>query len=301
MPTSFVRLIVAGLTLVLAVLTGLVTGFVAGGEGCGTSQTPASTVTTPSTGPTTSGGGPVGEAPTAEGSPSGDGGKPNVEVPDGEGPSEGGGLPGVTEALTLNSDGCPSGFDALSAVFGFLGALLTGGIIAGIALFVPRTDAPAAARPVSSGAYGEGGPPAPGGGYGGVPVGVGAPIGVSHQVGSATGSHAVLTDAGTAAPDTGRLGRERKTLVETCIYVRDRATSKAIADRLAWALNEVGVVEDRPAGEQFDTARHEAGGTTPTTDQTLSGKIAAVEISGYTDRGQIVRAPVVTVYQAEVR
>jgi hypothetical protein len=282
MPTSFVRLIVSGLTLVLAVLTGLVTGFVAGGPGgCGdTGQTPAPTVSSAATsaGPSTAGGGPVGEA-----SPSDDGGKPNVDVPEGDTP-ENGGLPGVNEAFTLNDDGCGNNaIDPLTAFFGFLGALLAGGIVAGIALFVPRTDAPAA-RPVSSGAYGEPGysPPAQ------------QPISSSHS----TGSHAVLTDA---APETGRLTRERKTLVETCIYVRDRATSKAIADRLAWALNEVGVVEDRPAGESFDTARHEAGGTTPSTDPALTGKIAAVEISGYTDRGQIVRAPVVTVYQSEGR
>ncbi|GAA0278160.1 nucleotide exchange factor GrpE [Cryptosporangium japonicum] len=282
MPTSFVRLIVAGLTLVLAVLTGLVTGFVAGGPGgCGdTGQTPASSVSSaaPSTGPSTAGGGPVGEA-----SPSDDGGKPDVDVPGGT-PPENGGLPGVNEAFTLATDNCASGFDALSAVFGFLGALVTGGIIAGIALFVPRTDTPAAAaQPVSSGAYGGYGPPPQQ-----------QPVSASHS----TGAHAVLTDA---PPETGRLTRERQTLVETAIYVRDRATSKAIADRLAWALSEVGVVEDRPAGEPFDTARHEAGGTTPTTDPALSGTIAAVEISGYTDRGQIVRAPVVTVYQSEAR
>jgi hypothetical protein len=188
-------------------------------------------------------------------------------------------------------------------VFGFLGALFAGGIVGGIALFVPRTDGPAATRPVSAGGYPDGVPGSGhGGGHGGGHgLGVAQPVGVSRSVGSATGSHAVLTDRATAAPETGRLGRERKTLVETCIYVRDRATSKAIADRLAWTLNEVGVVEDRPTGEAFDTARHEAGGTTPTGDRALSGTIAAVEISGYTDRGQIVRAPVVTVYQAEVR
>ncbi|MFG1924837.1 hypothetical protein [Cryptosporangium sp. NPDC048952] len=278
MPTSFVRLIVAGLTLVLAVLTGLVTGFVGGGDGCGTTgQTPASTA---STGAPTSGGGPVGSA-----SPSAEPNKRDVDAPDGNGPTDNGGLPGVNEAFTLDADGCANdNFDPLSAVFGFLGALMTGGIIAGIALFVPRTDAPAGAataRPVSSGAYG------------GVPN-YPPPVNASHS----TGSHAVLTDA---ALDTGRLTRERKTLVETAIYVRDRATSKAIADRLAWALNEVGVAEDRPAGEPFDTGRHEAGGTTPTNDPALSGTIAAVEISGYTDRGQIVRAPVVTVYQSEAR
>jgi len=310
MPTSFVRLIVAGLTLVLAVLTGLVTGFVAGGSGCDeTGQTPASTVSTaPSTGPSTAVGGPAGPvddetkgaATASPGEPAG----PNNNIspqPDTTGGSQ---LPGINEAFALAGDGCGSGFSALTAVIGFLGALFTGGIVGGVALFVPRTDGPGATRPVSAGAYGDGGygEGTPGGGRGiGQPLGGGQPGNVGHSVGSATGSHAVLTDLGTAAPETGRLTRERKTLVETCIYVRDRATSKAIADRLAWALNEVGVVEDRPAGEPFDTARHEAGGTTPTPDHALSGKIAAVEISGYTDRGQVLRAPVVTVYQADVR
>ncbi|SHN46004.1 nucleotide exchange factor GrpE [Cryptosporangium aurantiacum] len=298
MPTSFVRLIVAGLTLVLAVLTGLVTGFVAGGPGCDdVAPAPASNVSTaPTTAPSDGPGGPAGpaEAPTAEGAspdePGGQGGPNNDVSPQPDNTNEGT-LPGINEAFTLTDDGDCSGFSVLTAVVGFLGALFTGAIVGGVALFVPRTDGETAAgRPVS------GVPGAPGSGAG---VGIGQPLSSVHSVGSATGAHAVLTDV--QAPETGRVTRERKTLVETCIYVRDRATSKAIADRLAWALNEVGVVEDRPAGEPFDTARHEAGGTTPTNDRSLSGTIAAVEISGYTDRGQVVRAPVVTVYQADVR
>lgn len=309
MPTSFVRLIVAGLTLVLAVMTGLVTGFVAGGDGCGDGRTPTSTASVaPTAGASSSSsssvGGPAGPAGDADSPTPDEPAGPNIKVNPDQGGDADGTQPRLNETFAL-AGGC-SGFDPLTAVVGFLGALLAGGIVAGIALFVPRTDGPGSGGPGSAGSDGTGAVrPVSSGGYdpGPVPAGaaVGAPIGGVGSRGSATGSHAVLTDAGAVATDSGRLGRERKTLVETCIYVRDRATSKAIADRLAWALNEVGVVEDRPAGEAFDTARHEAGGTTPTTDPALSGTIAAVEIAGYTDRGQIVRAPVVTVFQGEAR
>ncbi|MFI5954222.1 nucleotide exchange factor GrpE [Cryptosporangium sp. NPDC051539] len=299
MPTSFVRLIVAGLTLVLAVLTGLVTGFVAGGPGCD-EITPTSTV---STGPASTGNGPAnapaGASPSASGdinkgelNPGGNDSRPQSPKSD-TGKID---QPGINESLTLTGATADcSGFSALTAVFGFLGALFTGAIVGGVALFLPRTDAPA---PVAAGSGGlsSGAGYGAGGGRSG-DLGVGQPL-VGRS--TATGTHAVLTETGAPA-ETGLLRRERKTLVETCIYVRDRATSKAIADRLAWALNEVGVVEDRPAGEPFDTARHEAGGTTPTADQAMAGRIAAVEISGYTDRGQVLRAPVVTVYQPDAR
>jgi hypothetical protein len=107
-------------------------------------------------------------------------------------------------------------------------------------------------------------------------------------------------------PADGALGRqleqvqaERGTLVQTCIYVRDRATSKAIADRLGWALQEVGVSTVAPTGATFDPAHHEAGGSTATAEPTKVGTIAAVEVPGYVDRGVVVRAPVVTVYREE--
>jgi GrpE protein len=109
-----------------------------------------------------------------------------------------------------------------------------------------------------------------------------------------------------AAPADGVLARqleqtqaERGTLVQTCIYVRDRATSKAIADRLGWALQEVGVSTVAPTGVTFDPAHHEAGGSTATAERAKVGTIAAVEVPGYVDRGVVVRAPVVTVYREE--
>jgi len=90
---------------------------------------------------------------------------------------------------------------------------------------------------------------------------------------------------------------DRGTLVQLCIYLRDRLTSTALATRLDQALNQVGVSTVEPTGERFDPSHHEAGGTLPTTDSKLVGTIATVEAPGYADRGVLLRPPVVTVYQ----
>jgi hypothetical protein len=96
-----------------------------------------------------------------------------------------------------------------------------------------------------------------------------------------------------------RLDADRAALVRACIYVRDRVTSRALADRLAAALRDAGVTVVEPVGDRFDPSRHEAGGATPASDPSLTGTIAAVEVPGYIDRtGRVLRAPVVTVYQA---
>jgi hypothetical protein len=106
---------------------------------------------------------------------------------------------------------------------------------------------------------------------------------------------------GPARPSPGadpRLDADRAALVRACIYVRDRVTSRALADRLAAALRDAGVTVVEPVGDRFDPARHEAGGATPAADPSLTGTIAAVEVPGYVDRtGRVLRAPVVTVYQ----
>ena len=95
---------------------------------------------------------------------------------------------------------------------------------------------------------------------------------------------------------------ERAALIQACIYVRDRTTSKALAERLGAALQQVGVKTIEPAGARFDPAHHEAGGAAPSDDPAKVGTIAAVEVPGYADRGQLLRPPVVTVYQsADVR
>jgi hypothetical protein len=100
-------------------------------------------------------------------------------------------------------------------------------------------------------------------------------------------------------PVAGQADADRATLIEACIYVRDRTTSRALADRLGGALTEAGVRTVEPAGARFDPARHEAGGAAPIGDPAKVGTIAAVEVPGYTDRdGRPLRVPVVTVYRA---
>ncbi|WP_344504853.1 nucleotide exchange factor GrpE [Dactylosporangium maewongense] len=97
----------------------------------------------------------------------------------------------------------------------------------------------------------------------------------------------------------GPAEHDRRALVQACIYVRDRVTSKALGDRLGAALKEAGVTTLEPTGVRFDPAHHEAGGAAPSTDPALIGSIAAVEVPGYLDRdGRVLRAPIVTVYQA---
>ncbi|CAM3559311.1 nucleotide exchange factor GrpE [Stackebrandtia soli] len=119
--------------------------------------------------------------------------------------------------------------------------------------------------------------------------------------------HPVTTPAAVAAPDTealaaiDQLNTERRTLINTCIYVRDRATSQAIADKIGAGLQSVGVATVTPVGERFDPTRHEAGGTTPAPDPAHDGLIAVVETAGYTDRAAVLRSPIVTVYRGEGR
>src|SRR6266542_249761 len=133
---------------------------------------------------------------------------------------------------------------------------------------------------------------------------------VSSPVAGLGGSHAepVRPSAAPAAPPLGGTGAgaaaqrrraeaDRAALVRACIYVRDRITSKALGDRLGAALQEAGVSVVEPAGQRFDPAHHEAGGATPSDDPSKVGTIAAVEVPGYSDRGRVLRPPVVTVYQ----
>jgi hypothetical protein len=101
-----------------------------------------------------------------------------------------------------------------------------------------------------------------------------------------------------AADPVRQAEADRAALVDAVIYVRDRLTSKALADRLGRALGQAGIRQLDPAGTAFDPARHEAGGSTPADDPAKVGRIAAVEVPGYADRnGRVLRPPVVTVYQ----
>ena len=90
---------------------------------------------------------------------------------------------------------------------------------------------------------------------------------------------------------------ERAELIKLCLYALDRARSNGVVERLADGLGDIGVHRLRPDGLPFDPARHEAGGTVPTDDPALDGLIAETEVLGFADRDQVLRAPVVTVYQ----
>lgn len=89
---------------------------------------------------------------------------------------------------------------------------------------------------------------------------------------------------------------ERRSLVQLCLYALDRARSAGVAERLEEGLAGVGVDAIRPDGVRFDPAYHEAGGTVATTDETLDGVVAETEVIGFSDRGEVLRVPIVTVY-----
>jgi hypothetical protein len=91
---------------------------------------------------------------------------------------------------------------------------------------------------------------------------------------------------------------DRRALIELCLYARDRVSSAA-ADRIDAGLAELGVQTVRPDGETFDPARHEAASAVPTTDPARHDTVAETELPGYTDRGTVIRVPVVAVYRLE--
>jgi molecular chaperone GrpE len=92
---------------------------------------------------------------------------------------------------------------------------------------------------------------------------------------------------------------ERESLVQLCLYALDRARSAGVAERLEEGLAGIGVSAIRPDGDLFDPAQHEAGGTVPTQDVTMDGVVAETEVTGFADRGRLLRAPIVTVYKAQ--
>nr|WP_245812493.1 nucleotide exchange factor GrpE [Actinophytocola xinjiangensis] len=89
---------------------------------------------------------------------------------------------------------------------------------------------------------------------------------------------------------------ERRSLVALCLYALDRARSAGVAERIEEGLAGVGVSALRPDGVRFDPAHHEAGGTVATADESLDGLVAETEVVGFSDRGELLRAPIVTVY-----
>jgi len=125
-----------------------------------------------------------------------------------------------------------------------------------------------------------------------------------HQVGIASdglvsgGDFAVPDDVPQSA-DAVALDQaltERKALVQLCLYALDRARSAGVVERLEEGLAGVGVDAVRPDGVRFDPTYHEAGGTVATADSALDGVVAETEVVGFSDRGEVLRAPIVTVY-----
>ncbi|WP_460394199.1 nucleotide exchange factor GrpE [Actinophytocola sediminis] len=94
---------------------------------------------------------------------------------------------------------------------------------------------------------------------------------------------------------------ERRSLVQLCLYALDRARSAGVAERIEEGLAGVGVNAVRPDGVRFDPAHHEAGGTVATGDDSLDGLVAETEVVGFADRGELLRAPIVTVYSKAER
>lgn len=278
MSSANLRLIAGGLTLIVAVLVGLVTGFAGSSAGC-----------VPESGQSNNQ--PSDQEPAPGPSNSAPGG--GFESPP---PSVGGGVPGsnALRGIAVDADDrCGRAFSVPSAMTGFLGALVAGGIAGGMLLYaahrrrpgpagVPEAVSPASPAMVGAGVPVSGPPGAHAGSHGGPP-------------GAAQAQPSARSARSVAASD-GRMGKERALLVQTCIYVRDRATSQAIADHLGRVLSDVGVTTVAPEG-RFDPSRHEAGGSASTDDENLDGTIAGVELPGYTDHGQVLRAPVVTVYR----
>lgn len=94
---------------------------------------------------------------------------------------------------------------------------------------------------------------------------------------------------------------DRAALVETCIWMRDRATSPALASQLDKTFQRVGVTAVDATGQRFDPSVHEAGSTVAAPGPAEDGIIARTETVGYSDRGRLLRHPVVTVYRGQVR
>jgi hypothetical protein len=94
---------------------------------------------------------------------------------------------------------------------------------------------------------------------------------------------------------------DRSVLVDACIWMRDRATSPALAQHLDGAFGRVGVSQVDATGQRFDPAVHEAGSVIAAGSPAEDGIIARTETPGYTDRGRLLRHPIVTVYRGQVR
>ena len=95
--------------------------------------------------------------------------------------------------------------------------------------------------------------------------------------------------------------RTGRSSVEACIWMRDRATSPALAQHLDGAFTRVGVTGVDATGQRFDPAVHEAGGTVAAGSPAEDGIIARTEQVGTPTAVASLRHPIVTVYRGQVR
>lgn len=202
----------------------------------------------------------------------------NEEQP-GDLPGGGGNAAAAAQLADGSNEDC-GGFSWPVAGAGFAGALLAGLLVWYV---LPKDGSPTSV--ISS-------PPS-------------TPTAPNQAVSAGTGTFPVLPDPIHEPPtqmltprDDSETSAQRRALIDALIYVRDRATSPAIADRVRADLAAAGVTEIAPQGSAFDPAHHEAGGFVGTNDANLVGRIAAVETVGYTDNATVIRPPVVTVYRA---
>ncbi|HEX6076847.1 MAG TPA: nucleotide exchange factor GrpE [Micromonosporaceae bacterium] len=262
MTTSSLRIIAVGIAVIFAVLTGLFTGMVGGSTQCTTDQ-PSTQVPgqnqEASPGTRRRGAPGIGEDSPGPHQP----GQQPGQDGDSQRPGPGGGLPGDPDG----AGDVQVEAEAVEPVAVALRSCGSGGF-----------SVPAALT-----------------GFLGTLIAAGAVAALWFIRGGA----APMGSPGVSAPPREQPDGDRSTLVQACIYVRDRATSKALADRLGWALQEAGVSMVTPTGARFDPAHHEAGGSVATDDPARVGTIAGVELPGYVDRGVVLRAPVVTVYRRD--
>ncbi|MFC4334303.1 nucleotide exchange factor GrpE [Salininema proteolyticum] len=93
-------------------------------------------------------------------------------------------------------------------------------------------------------------------------------------------------------PDTAG---DRDTVVSSLLWIRERAQNPSTLQHIDRTLAGVGVTALDPTGQRFDPGRHEAGSVVPARHENDDGLIVALESPGFTDRGRLLRHPVVTV------
>jgi hypothetical protein len=273
MSTVSRRIVAAVAAAIIAVLTGIAVGLVSPQVNCQPAAAGGSAGG--------SAGGPAGGSAVPTGRPTG---TPTTAA--GLGDAAPGTGDGTTTALGRQAPGqvtCSvNDFEAVPAIVGVVGGLAAGAAAFVMLIGADRRRRPDPGRPAGGRARPVARPPVPAAG----PLGARPDDHTTAEL-SPAGTKKNLTDA------------DRAALIRACIYVRDRTTSRALADRLGAALRDAGVRTVEPAGARFDPAQHEAGGAAPSSDPAKIGTIAAVEVPGYADRdGRLLRVPVVTVYRA---